>query len=69
MGILLVLSDMEIFGGQDVKNLRQNFDGRWWVGSHILKSTFGTVTGGGSSRGWWRGGSIGRFIEIWARVS
>ena len=62
--VLLVLNEIQIFGGQDVKNFQREFRGRWWVGWHILKSTFGTVMGGGRRRGWWKVGPIGRCIEI-----
>ena len=61
MWVLLVFCEINIFRGQDVKNFRQDYCGRWWVGRHVLKSTFGTVAGGGSSRGWWRG------VSIWAK--
>ena len=61
MWVLLVLGEIKIFRGQDVKIFRQDYCGRWWVGRHTLKFTFGTVMGVGSSRGWWRG------VSIWAK--
>ena len=52
MWVLLELGKIKIFRGQDVLNFRQDYCGRWWVGRHFLKFTFGTVVGGGSSQGW-----------------
>ena len=64
MWVLLVLGEIKIFGGQDGKKFRQDYCGRYWVDEHILKSTFDTVAGGGSSRGWGNVGSIGRYIKV-----
>ena len=61
MWVVLVFDEIKIFGGQDVKNFRRKKFGRWWVDGHILKSTFDTVAGGGSSWGWGEVGSIGRY--------
>ena len=64
MWVLLVLGEVKVFGGQDGEKFRQGCCGRYWVDEHILKSTFDTVAGGGSSRGWGNVGSIGRYIKV-----
>ena len=40
MWVLLVFGEIKIFRGQDVKNFRQDYCGRWCVGKRVLKFTF-----------------------------